>query len=63
MIQLTDPTVADIFGLTVNVLTGQGMMTAILNGVDTSGQYGNITFTSGPWSGQTCLFPFAPQPF
>ena len=22
-----------------------------------------VTFSSGPWSGQTCLFPFAPQPF
>jgi hypothetical protein len=63
MIQLTDPMVADIFGLTVNVVTGSGMQTAVLNGTDASGMYGNITLTSGPWSGQTCLFPFGAQPF
>jgi hypothetical protein len=63
MIQLIDPTVADSFGLTVNVLTGFGMQTAVLNGCDSSGQYGNISFTPGPWTGQSCLFPFAAQPF
>ena len=63
MIQLIDPTVSDIFGLTVNVVAGAGMQTAVLNGTDASGMYGNVTFTSGPWTGQTCLFPFGAQPF
>jgi hypothetical protein len=54
MIQLIDPMVQDSFGLSVSVLTGQGVMTAVLNGTDASGMYGNVTFTSGPWSGQTC---------
>jgi hypothetical protein len=63
MIQLINPSVPDSFGLVVNVLTGFGIQTAVLNGTDNSGQYGNITFTSGPWNGQSCQFPFAPQPF
>jgi hypothetical protein len=63
MIQLINPSLPDSFGLVVNVSTGSGMMTAILNGTDASGMYGNVTFTSGPWTGQTCLFPFGPQPY
>jgi hypothetical protein len=63
MIQLIDPIVSDSFGLQVSVLTGQGMTTAILNGADSSGAYGFITFSSGPLTGQSFLFPFAPQPF
>jgi len=63
MIQLINPSLPDSFGLVVNVSTGSGMMTAILNGTDASGMYGNVTFTSGPWTGQSYLFPVGPQPF
>jgi len=35
-----------------------GYVNATFNNLDASGQYGWVTFTSGPYNGQTLLFPF-----
>jgi hypothetical protein len=47
------------YGASVSVLIpAGGYVNATFNNLDASGQYGWVTFTSGPYNGQTLLFPF-----
>jgi hypothetical protein len=47
------------YGSTVNVNLGsQGIASATLLATDSTGRYAYVNFTTGPFTGQTLLFPF-----